>query len=126
MVEHSSFPLAIATNLLDAPPLEPDLQEHLPGRLVSCPGMRYVHINLLTSIVVFVCLFDLIIYVPSTIFQLNRDGSSWVEPVLSWDKCVLLKDNNAVTPMRLKSKAPRSQVKHSTTEPLCSPIVFIP
>ena len=31
----------------------------------------------------FVCLFDLILYVPSTIFQLNRDESSWVEPVLS-------------------------------------------
>ena len=31
----------------------------------------------------FVCLFDLILYVPSTIFQLNREGSSWVEPVLS-------------------------------------------
>ena len=32
------------------------------------------------------CLFNffyLILYVPSTIFQLNRDGSSWVEPVLS-------------------------------------------
>ena len=28
-------------------------------------------------------LFDLILYVPSTISQLNRDGSSWVEPVLS-------------------------------------------
>ena len=28
----------------------------------------------------FVCLFDLILYVPSTIFQLYRDGSSWVEP----------------------------------------------
>ena len=28
-------------------------------------------------------LFDLILYVPSTIFLLNRDGSSWVEPVLS-------------------------------------------
>ena len=28
------------------------------------------------------CLFDLILYVPSTIFQLNRDGSCWVEPVL--------------------------------------------
>ena len=28
-------------------------------------------------------LFDLILFVPSTIFQLNRDGSSWVEPVLS-------------------------------------------
>ena len=32
---------------------------------------------------VFVCLFDLILYVPSTIFQLNREGSSLVEPVLS-------------------------------------------
>ena len=28
-------------------------------------------------------LFDLILYVPSTIFQLNRDGSSWIEPVVS-------------------------------------------
>ena len=28
-------------------------------------------------------LFDLILYVPSTIFQLNRNRSSWVEPVLS-------------------------------------------
>ena len=28
-------------------------------------------------------LFDLILYVPSTIFQLLRDGSSWVKPVLS-------------------------------------------
>ena len=28
-------------------------------------------------------LFDLILYVPSTIFQLYRDGSSWVQPVLS-------------------------------------------
>ena len=29
-------------------------------------------------------LFDLILYVPSTIFHLYRDGSSWVEPVLSF------------------------------------------
>ena len=29
-------------------------------------------------VALFVCLFDLILYVPSTIFQLNRDGSSWV------------------------------------------------
>ena len=28
-------------------------------------------------------LFDLILYVPSTIFQLCRDRSSWVEPDLS-------------------------------------------
>ena len=68
----------------------------------------------------FVCLFDLILYVPSTIFQLNRDRSSWVEPVLSWDKCVLLKDHNAVTPVRLEPAAPLSRVKGSTTEPLCS------
>ena len=33
--------------------------------------------------VCFVCLFDLILYVSSTIFQLDRDGFSWVEPVLS-------------------------------------------
>ena len=31
----------------------------------------------------FVLMFDLILYVQSTIFQLYRDGSSWVEPVLS-------------------------------------------
>ena len=37
-------------------------------------------------------LFDLILYVPSTVFQLFTDGPSWVEPVLSKDKCVLLKD----------------------------------
>ena len=31
----------------------------------------------------FLFLFDLILYFPPTIFQLCRDGSSWVEPVLS-------------------------------------------
>ena len=36
------------------------------------------------KVCLFVCLFDLILYVPSTIFQLNRDGlPGWVEPVLS-------------------------------------------
>ena len=30
-----------------------------------------------------IILFDLILYTPSTIFQLYRNGSSWVEPVLS-------------------------------------------
>ena len=43
-----------------------------------------------------------------------------VEPVLSLDKCLLLKDHNAVTPVRLEPAAPRSSVKHSTTEPLRS------
>ena len=35
------------------------------------------------QMLIFVCLFDLILYVPTTIFQLYRDGPSWVEPVLS-------------------------------------------
>ena len=67
-----------------------------------------------------ICLFNLILYVPSTIFQLNRDGSSWVEPVLSQDKCVLLKDHNAGTPVRLEPGGPLSRVKHSSPEPLRS------
>ena len=32
-----------------------------------------------------VCLFDLILYVPVNVFQLCRDRSSWIEPVLSKD-----------------------------------------
>ena len=39
-------------------------------------------------------LFCLILFITSqsTIFQLCRDGSSWVEQVLSYDKYVLLND----------------------------------
>ena len=36
------------------------------------------------------------------------------------DAQFLLKDHNAVTPVRLEPAAPRSRVKHSTTEPLRS------
>ena len=82
------------------------------------------HFKVVVSVCLFV-LFDLILNVPSTIFQLNRDGSSRVEPILSKDKCVLLKDHNAVTPVRLEPAAPRSRVKHSTTEPLRSPVVSV-
>ena len=76
---------------------------------------------------IYYCLFCLILYIPPTIFQLNRDGSSLVEPVLSQEKCVLLKDHNAVKPVRLEPAALRSRVKHSTTEPLRSPtkILFV-
>ena len=70
--------------------------------------------------IVFICLFDLILYVLSTIFQFNKDRFSWAEPVLSYDKCVLLKGHSAVTPVRLEAAASRSRVKHSTTEPLRS------
>ena len=41
---------------------------------ISCSKYRYE---------VFVCLFDLILHAPSTIFKLYRDRSCWVEPVLS-------------------------------------------
>ena len=63
--------------------------------------------------VIYVCLFVsfyLILYVPSTIFQLNRDGYSSVEPVLSLDKCVLIKDHNTVTSVRLEPAAPQSVI----------------
>ena len=66
-------------------------------------------------------LIDLILYVPSTIFQLNRDDSSWVEPrVKARVNVSSLKDHNAVMPVRLEPATSRSRVKHSTTEPLCS------
>ena len=38
--------------------------------------------KLIVADILFV-LYDLILYVPSTIFQLHRDWSSWIEPVLS-------------------------------------------
>ena len=41
------------------------------------------HVSFLGHWILLFCLFDLVLYIPSTIFQLNRDGSSWVEPVLS-------------------------------------------
>ena len=44
-----------------------------------CGKLRYCIYQIANNI----CLFDLILYVPSTIFQLNRDRSSCVEPVLS-------------------------------------------
>ena len=43
-------------------------------------SMLFFVLSILEWPFLFVCL---ILYVPSTIFQLNRDGPSWVEPVLS-------------------------------------------
>ena len=37
-------------------------------------------------------LFELLLYIPVNMFSVMSDGSSWVEPVLSKDKCVLHKD----------------------------------
>ena len=48
------------------------------------PKIEFIaYIYILLQISKIFVLFDLILYIPSTIFQLNRDGSSWVEPVLS-------------------------------------------
>ena len=55
----------------------------------------------------------------STIFQVCRDGFSWVEPVLSKDKC-LAQGHNTVAPVMLEPAAIQSQVEHYTTEPLHS------
>ena len=76
-------------------------ETQVPSQRMSILVLLYKNIKRQFHAVFIVCLFDLILYVPSTIFQLNRDGFSWVEPVLSYDKCVLLEDHNAVTPVRL-------------------------
>ena len=83
-----------------------------------------VVVIIVVVVVVVIYLFDLILNVPSTIFHLYWDGYSLVEPVLSWDNWVLLKDHNVVTPVRLKPVASRSRGEHSTTEPLCSRVVI--
>ena len=49
--------------------------------ILSWP-VRNIIISLLYMCIL-VCLFDLILYAQSTIFQFRRDGSSWIEPVLS-------------------------------------------
>ena len=54
----------IATNELAGHKPEPS-QSHLVN---ACPAEEF---------------FLVVLYVSLTIFQLNRDGSSWVEPVLS-------------------------------------------
>ena len=46
--------------------------------------MVVVNIVVVVVVVVVIYLFDLILNVPSTIFQLYWDGYSWVEPVLSY------------------------------------------
>ena len=66
----------------------------------------------------FVCLISFLTF-KSTIFQLCWDGSSWVEPVLSRDKCVLLKD----TTQWWRGSNPRALSLESSTLPLghCAP-----
>ena len=69
--------------------------------------------------------FNAIFTSQSTVFQLCLKEPSWVEQVLIKVICVLLKDTTQCDSDRerqvpLEPAAPRSRVKHSTTEPLCS------
>ena len=71
-----------------------------------------------TSWSVFFCFFFIWFFTSqSTIFQLCWDGSSWVEPVLSKDKCVLLKDK---TQWRRWGSNLLPLGLESSTLPLCS------
>ena len=60
-------------------------QKHMFMVVSGLPGAFYSIIfwGVITTLGSEICLFVLILHVPSTIFQLYRDGSSWVEPVLS-------------------------------------------
>ena len=64
-------------------------------------------------------LFDLILYVASTIFQLNRDWSSWVEPVLR----INVSCSMTTTQWRRWGSNPRPLGLKSSTLPLshCTP-----
>ena len=70
--------------------------------------------------IMFVCLFDLILYVP--VYNLSvtsgRVFLGWTSTKLGL--MCLAQGHNAVTPVRLKPAALRSRVKNSTTEPLRS------
>ena len=64
------------------------------------------------------CLFALILYVPSTIFQLCRGGSSWVKTSTKLGLMCFAQGHSVVMPVRLEPATLCSRDKHSTTEPL--------
>ena len=53
--------------------------------IIRCCSKTFLFIKIVLNLnlLLIFCLFVLILYVPSAIFQLNRDGSSSVEAVLS-------------------------------------------
>ena len=74
----------------------------------------------LSPVCLFVCLFDLILYITVNNFSAMP---GWVFLGLTSTKqeyMCLAQGHNTMTPVRLEPAAPRSRVKHSTTEPLCS------
>ena len=67
--------------------------------------------------ILFVCLFDSLRPINNLSVKQGQIFRGWTSTKLG---CVLLKDHNAVTLVRLEPAAPRSWVKHSTNEPLHS------
>ena len=62
------------------------------------------------------CLFDLILYIPSTNFSYKGTG----RPGTKLGLMLFAQGHNTVMPVRLEPVAPRSRVQHSTTESLHS------
>ena len=60
-----------------------------------------------TSLPVLICLFDFILYIPSTIFQLCRDGLPWLNRT-KLGLMYLAQGHNTVKPVRLEPAAPWS------------------
>ena len=71
----------------------------------------------------FVCLsvwFDSLCPINNLSVEQGQVFLGWTSTKLSKDKSDLLKDHNAMTPVRLEPTAPLFRVKHYTTEPLRS------
>ena len=75
---------------------------------ILCRYVRYIDCCIINRLLKSVCLFELILYIPSTIFL------SWTSTKLGL--MCLAQGHNAKAPVRLEPAAPLSLVKHSTTE----------
>ena len=69
------------------------------------------------------CLFNLILYVLVNIISVMLGLVFLGLTSSKLGSMCLAQGHNAVMRVRLEPVAPRSRVKHSTTEPLCSPFL---
>ena len=80
--KHGAIKLLDATSHTYYMSVELLTEHHLEFLSLKTGSSESTHVKIPHSWKSHVVLFDLILYVPSTIFQLYRDGFSWVEPVL--------------------------------------------